>query len=142
MRYATVICFCLLLASNCIPAGTALSSKGEPVVRPQFADVPVPEGFEFLRDQSDKHEWEWKKIRYGRLVYRGTLSVEETQAFYRRRMAGSDANWRETGFSSGPEVILSFEKGDGENRESCQVRITTEDSYTIVQVWLDPIGGK
>jgi hypothetical protein len=57
-------------------------------------------------------------------------------------MTAPDANWRETGFSSGKEVVISFEKGTGENRESCQVRITREDSSTVVIISLDPIGGK
>lgn len=145
MKYLLLVYFCVLLVSGCIPAGKALSARGEPVIHPQFADIPVPEGFEFLRDVSDKHEWEWehRKIRFGRLVYRGTtLSVEETQEFYKRKMATSNANWKETGFSSGPDVVLSYERASGENREFCEIRITREGSFTIVRVSLDPIGGK
>jgi hypothetical protein len=142
MKHLMVVCFCSVFFCGCALGSAALSAKGEPVIRPQFTDVPVPEGFEFLRDISDKHEWEWKKIRFGRLVYRGTLSVQETQDFYRRKMVAPDANWRETGFSSGPDVVLAYEKGSGENRESCQVRIKRERGFTIVRIWLDPIGGK
>jgi hypothetical protein len=142
MKYAAAFCLFGVLLCGCLPADTAASIKGEPVVRPQFSDIPVPEGFEFLRELSDKHEWDWKGLRFGRLFYRGTLPVEETQRFYRRAMTAPDANWRETGFSSGKEVVISFEKGTGENRESCQVRITREDSSTVVIISLDPIGGK
>ena len=144
MKYLLGLCLFPFLISNCIPASTALSAKGEPAVHPEFADVPVPEGFEFLRGLSDKHEWEWsaKKIRFGQLVYRGTASVAGTQDFYKRRMVASDAGWRETGSSSAPDVLLSFEKGSGENRESCQVRITREDTFTIVRISLEPIGSK
>ena len=41
----------LFLSAGCTPAHALLSAKGYDVVRAHFADIPVPEGFKYLKDK-------------------------------------------------------------------------------------------
>ncbi len=127
----------LVLACGCRAAHPLLGAKGYDVVRPQFVDIPVPEGFRYLRDKSYSFEYDWKKVRHGRLTYRGLLPDEEVRDFYREKMIG--VNWREDVHTGGEKTTIIFEKGSGDNKERCVVTIYTIEDRTIVEIELDPV---
>jgi len=133
------VCFGLVLFVGCAGQPGLLSIKGYDVVRPQFADVPVPEGFKYLKDKSYRFEYDWKNVRHGRLLYRGDYPTEEVQDFYREKMLS--ANWQETGYSGGEKTLINFEKGSGNTRERCVVTIYTIQLKTIIEIQLDPVKG-
>lgn len=127
----------LTLGIGCTPKHALLSAKGYDVVRPQFADVPVAEGFKYLKEKSYRFEYDWKGVRHGRLFYRGDLPADEVQDYYREKMLS--ANWQESGYSGGEKASIAFEKGTGTSRERCVVTIYTLKKKTMVEIQLDPM---
>jgi hypothetical protein len=114
-----------------------LAAKGYDVTHPQFADIPVPEGFKYLKGKSYRFEYDWKNVRHGRLIYRGTLPVPEVVSDYQQKML--TANWVDAGSSEGEKTKLVFEKGSGTTKERCSIIIFSVDDMTLVEVHLDPV---
>jgi len=132
-----VLVFAVLCVCGCGAKHPLLATRGEDVVRPQFADIPVPQMFKYLIDKSYRFEYDWKKVRHGRLFYRGHIPAAEVQDFYREKML--NANWEEVGLMSGEKTEIVFEKGSGDTRERCIVTVQMIGEKTIVEIKLDPV---
>ena len=132
----TVLLGALILACGCSTT-PLLAAKGYDVVRPQFADVPVPEGFRYLKEKSYRFEYDWKNVRHGRLIYRGDIPADEVQDYYRENMVS--VNWEEVSLVGGEKTTITFEKGSGNTKERCVVVIYALEEKTIVDIRLDPV---
>ena len=137
VRYLLLLASLVVLAApGCGPAHRLLAAEGYDVVRPQFADIPVPEGFKYLQDESYSFEYDWKNVRHGRLFYRGNTPAGEIVDFYQDNMI--QANWLSAGTAGAKKVMLTYEKGSGATKERCIVTIYALDDKTVVEIQLDP----
>ena len=134
--YAIILTVSVTLCS-CAASNSLLAAKGYDVTHPQFADIPVPEGFKYLKEKSYRFEYDWKNVRHGRLIYRGTLPVPEVVGDYQKKML--TANWVDAGSSEGEKTKLDFEKGSGTTKERCSVIIFAIEDMTVVEIHLDPV---
>ena len=138
MRVITCVLVVLsLCAAGCVSKEPFLRATGYDVLRPQFADIPVPEGFKYLRAKSYSFEYDWKNVRHARLIYRGTTPVEEVFDFYREKMIA--ANWVESGYTVGEKFMVTFGKGSDATKERCVVIVYSLRDKTIVEIMLDPV---
>jgi hypothetical protein len=127
-----------LVLGGCAASDPLLAAKGYDVTHPQFADIPVPEGFKYIKEKSYRFEYDWKNVRHGRLIYRGTLPVPEVISDYQEKMI--TANWVDAGSSErGAKMELVYEKGSGTTKERCLITIYSIGEMTIVEVHLDPV---
>ncbi len=122
---------------GCAASDPLLAARGYDVTHPHFADIPVPEGFKYLKEKSYRFEYDWKNVRHGRLIYRGTLPVPEVVSDYQKKMI--TANWVDAGSSEGEKTKLAFEKGSGTTKERCSIMIFTVGEMTLVEIHLDPV---
>lgn len=103
-----------------------------PAVAPivQFADVPVPPTFAFIKEESFRFEHE--ALRVGLLKYLGRESMEEVALFYRERMP--QGGWFVVNELAHDRHILSFEKPDA----TCTVTIENQGVDTRLSVAIAP----
>jgi hypothetical protein len=127
----------LLVVCGCAALPPLLAAKGEDVLTAHFLDIPVPAEFKYLKEKSYYFEYDWKKVRHGRLLYRGRIPPSEIRDFYREKML--TANWEEIGCAGGEKIALTFVKGSGDSKERCQVTIFSVQDKTLVEIHLDPM---
>lgn len=112
--------FALLVAVGIVgcagPGGSIhASSAGEdaealqPHARPPVADLPIPDGFALLDEQS--HAFESPGVRFINHTYRGRASKVQLERFYRKHLPARGWEFRNAQMTRGTHT-LRFEQDD------------------------------
>lgn len=99
----------------------------------KFEDVPIPAGFNIMRDQS--FVFQNASIRVGMMRYAGRASAEQVMTFFKAQMALY--NWELQNVVEHLTSEMYFVKSD----ESCVVSIEPLATKTIVNVAISPRTG-
>ena len=103
-----------------------------PILR--FADIPVPAGFEIIRDKSFTFRNDF--VRMGLLRYTGRPHIDKVVAFYEEQMP--IYNWDLVNIVEYARRVLNFEKGN----QSCIITIEASATRTFLTIALSPKGGR
>ncbi len=97
----------------------------------RIADVPVPAGFEFIRDHS--FVFQNSDMDVGRIEYIGKkVNVADVAQFYLDEMGRY--NWSLLNVTEHGTILLLFEKPD----KSCTVLLTTKGRGALIQITFSP----
>ena len=115
-----------------MPGSPSVSdTQSQHLQRVQFADVPVPRGFELVTRGNRSFSFQGGGVRLGRFRYWGKQTREEVAAFYRRTMPLSTYGWSSKADKEDKDVsTLVFAKDD----DSCVVSIREEGGATVIHL--------
>jgi len=99
----------------------------------RFDDVPTPDGFNIIRDQS--FIFQDASTRVGLLRYSGRATVTQIVAFYKTQMALY--NWDLMNMLEHANITMNFTKGD----ENCIVTLEPLATKTLLNIVLAPKKG-
>ena len=102
----------------------------EPQATLRFSDIPTPEGFKILSQESFILESEG--ARAGMLKYSGEAEVEDLVSFYKDQM--STYNWDLLNVLEYGDRMLNFERGD----EACVITLKQKGASVEILVSLSP----
>ena len=110
---------------------TVEDTRSTELQRVQFADVPVPHGFELVPRGNRSYSFQGGGVRLARYRYWGKQSPEDVASFYRRTMALDTYGWNPTTETSEQgQSTLAFAK----DQDSCIVTILEEAGATVIRV--------
>ena len=133
--FALLAFFALGLWGCAVSPGSGKSLGGAPaMLEPQamlkFADLPVPQGFKLLPEES--YSFESGGIRVGVLKYQGKASVDQVVNFYKEQMPMY--NWNILNIVEYGERMINL---DREN-ETCIIDLMPKGSSVIITMSLGP----
>ncbi len=97
----------------------------------RIADIPVPAGFEFIRDHS--FVFQNSDMDVGRIEYIGKkVNVADVAQFYLDEMGRY--NWSLLTVTEHGTILILFDKPD----KSCQVMLTTKGRGALIQITFSP----
>ncbi|NQU08593.1 MAG: hypothetical protein HQ583_08530 [Candidatus Abyssubacteria bacterium] len=141
LAFTILICALVPIATGCARnrAATAAEAEGSEQITtgiplaPDFriADIPIPAGFEFVRDAS--FVFQNSTMDVGRIQYVGKEQIEDVAQFYLDEMARY--NWTLFNVAEYGAIMLFFEKPD----KSCQVLLSPKArGSTLIQISFFP----
>ena len=97
--------------------------------RAQFADIPVPNGFELVTRGNRSYTYQGGGVRLAALRYWGKQSPAAVAAFYRRTMPLQAYGWAASGerLESGVSVL-----GFNKELQTCEVTIEKKGRATVI----------
>jgi hypothetical protein len=118
-----------------VPYNPKEESSGVSIKRDvQFADLPVPMGFEIIRDKS--FSFSGHSFRYANFRYEGAWTFRRTTAFYLEQMGVS--GWTlEDSRSEGYAASYIYRKG----RERCRVNVESTPETVVVEMLVNAATG-
>lgn len=96
----------------------------------RIPDIPVPAGFEYVREHS--FVFQNSRLDVGRLQYMGKAPVEDVAQFYLDEML--QHNWELQNIAEHDTITLFFDKPD----KSCQVLLSQKGRHVIIEVSFFP----
>jgi len=99
----------------------------------RFEDVPIPAGFNLMRDQS--FIYQDSSIRVGLLRYAGRANPAQIIAFYKSQM--SLYNWNLVNVVEFGNITMSFVKAD----ENCLITIEPLTTKSLLNIVISPKSG-
>ena len=137
MKRLITIClpaFFIFMLIGCQTASKKDSIKTEGLIEPsnffKFADVPVPNGFKLVQDES--FSFENGGVRVGVLKYRGKANQEQLINFYKEQMAMY--NWNMLNIIEYGQSVLNFER----DSETCIVTLSSKGSADTITISMGP----
>ncbi|MCX5715550.1 MAG: hypothetical protein NTV07_01555 [Candidatus Omnitrophica bacterium] len=141
--YIALISIAAVALSGCVSAPSRRSSGSSGIAQVEkplnvsanlkFEDVPIPDGFSILRDQS--FVFQNASLRVGMMRYAGRATAEQVMVFFKTQMA--IYNWE---LQNVVEHVISemyFSKAD----ETCIIAIEPLTTKTIINVAVSPKAG-
>ena len=126
-----MLCGCARFArKDTIPGNKSLL---EPEAMLKFSDIPIPEGFKLLAE--DSYTFESAGVRVGILEYQGKAKVEQVVNFYKDQMPLY--NWNLLNVIEYGERLLNFER----EQETCIVRLLPKGNNITIAIALGPKAG-
>jgi hypothetical protein len=139
----TLACFSILVGLAFIIGcanlgGKRKESKEPPAVGEQaryyhFEDILIPHGLKLEMDKS--FIYETPSFKAGKLVFSGRVEPQSLASFFTTNMERD--GWKLVNKFGFKDVVLNFSK----SKKTCAVNIYDRPIYTIVEVWMGPIGG-
>jgi len=102
----------------------------EPQIQFKFNDVPVPQGFKIIMENS--YSFETSGIRVGLLKYQGKSRVDQVVNFYKEQMRIH--GWNLLNIIEFGEHMLNFER----EGETCIVSLIPKGNIVFVTISLGP----
>lgn len=102
----------------------------EPSSIAKFADVPVPNHFKFLAE--DSYSFENTGVRVGFLRYQGKAAAEQLVNFYREQMPMY--NWELLNVVEYGDRLMNFDR----EAETCIITITPKGSAALITLSIGP----
>ena len=131
---------CLAMVVGCSSSNKQVVGRSRlmPSLSPYFVDVPVPQGFKLVDEETS--DYMTTGIRYARHTYEGAASPVEVRDFFQEQMPLSRWKWINTQNESGVQT-LRFEK----DQERCDVTVTQRPRGLVrkscVKIRISPLGG-
>ncbi|MGE4357752.1 MAG: hypothetical protein AB7E08_04285 [Candidatus Omnitrophota bacterium] len=125
--------FCLIFLMGCASFPIQRTSPDKPLETApllKFADVPVPQGFKLIADESFIFQNE--EGRVGLLRYTGSPTADQVVNFYREQMP--QHGWFMLNVVEYGRRVLNFEK----EAESCIITVEATATRTIISISLAP----
>lgn len=100
--------------------------------RNQFEDIPVPQGFDYVKEGGWSFGYAQGGVRVGRFRYLGPTPIDEVADFYKRTMGLRAFDWNlvSEGSNDARSVTLDFRKG----RQSCRVQVSNLAGRTTINI--------
>lgn len=131
-RYLVII-FCLIFLAGCTSFPIQRTSPDkplEPTPLLKFSDVPIPQGFKLIANESFIFQNE--NGRVGLLRYVGSPTADQVVNFYREKM--SQYGWFLLNVVEYGRRVLNFDK----ENETCIIFVEPLTTKTIISISLGP----